>query len=75
MATKWYICHDLNSIGHLKTNVMATDVWLIYQNPTTKLWRWRRTASNGEIVGASTESYKNRAECVANAKRHGYTGT
>ncbi len=54
---------------------MATDVWLIYQNPTTKLWRWRRTASNGEIVGASTESYKNRAECVANAKRHGYTGT
>lgn len=30
---------------------MATDVWLIYQNPTTKEWRWRRTAPNGNIVG------------------------
>ena len=23
-------------------------------------WRWRRTASNGEIIGASSEGYKNR---------------
>lgn len=26
------------------------------------------------FVGASTEGYKNRADCVANAKRFGYTG-
>jgi hypothetical protein len=25
-------------------------------------------------VGASTEGYKNREDCVANARRHSYTG-
>ena len=37
-------------------------------------YRWRRTASNGQIVGASHEGYKKRADCVANAKRAGYRG-
>jgi uncharacterized protein len=32
-------------------------------------FRWRRTASNGEIVGASSESYKARKDCEANAAR------
>jgi uncharacterized protein YegP (UPF0339 family) len=50
-----------------------TDKWDIYQD-AVKEWRWRRTAPNGEIVGASTEGYKNRADCVANARRNGYTG-
>jgi uncharacterized protein YegP (UPF0339 family) len=49
------------------------DKWEIYQDSDRK-WRWRRTASNGRVVGASTEGYSNRADCVANAKRNGYTG-
>ena len=32
-------------------------------------FRWRRTASNGEIVGASSESYKAKKDCEANAMR------
>lgn len=32
-------------------------------------FRWRRTASNGEIVGASSESYKAKKDCEANANR------
>jgi uncharacterized protein YegP (UPF0339 family) len=32
-------------------------------------FRWRRTASNGEVVGASSESYKARKDCEANANR------
>lgn len=32
-------------------------------------WRWRRVASNGRIVGASTESYKNKQDCIDNANR------
>ncbi len=32
-------------------------------------FRWRRTASNGEIVGASSESYKSKKDCEANANR------
>ena len=50
------------------------DNWEIYQDGRGE-WRWRRTARNGEVVGASTEGYRNRADCVANAKRNGYTGS
>ncbi|MCB1379192.1 MAG: DUF1508 domain-containing protein [Alphaproteobacteria bacterium] len=32
-------------------------------------FRWRRTASNGEIVGASSEGYKAKKDCEANANR------
>jgi len=33
-------------------------------------WRWSRTSTiNGEIVGASTEGYKNRDDCVSNFRR------
>ncbi len=33
-------------------------------------FRWRRTASNKEIVGASSEGYKARKDCEANANRN-----
>lgn len=45
------------------------DTWEIYQSGTQ--WRWRRIASNGKTVGASTESYTNRSDCIANARRNG----
>lgn len=32
--------------------------------------RWRRTASNGEIVGASSEAYSSKANAEANANRN-----
>ncbi|KQS73132.1 hypothetical protein ASG39_04270 [Rhizobium sp. Leaf371] len=44
------------------------DKWEIY---SSNGWRWRRTASNGRIVGTSSESYVNRSDCVANAQRNG----
>ncbi|CAN7275733.1 DUF1508 domain-containing protein [Neorhizobium sp. LjRoot104] len=47
------------------------DTWEIYQSGTQ--WRWKRTASNGKVVGASTESYVNKSDCIANAKRNGMT--
>ncbi len=53
---------------------MAVDTWLIYED-AQRQWRWRRTADNGRIVGASTQGYSNRADCVANARREGYTGS
>lgn len=49
------------------------DRWEFYKDNRGE-WRWRRTASNGRIVGASTEGYVNKADCIANAKRNGYTG-
>ncbi len=49
------------------------DVWEIYSGADG--WRWRRTASNGRIVGASTQGYNNKADCIDNAKRNGMTCT
>jgi len=49
------------------------DTWEFYKDNAGQ-WRWRRTAANGRIVGASSEGYHNRADCVANAQRNGYTG-
>lgn len=49
------------------------DKWEIYQDGQGQ-WRWRRTASNGRIVGASTQGYANRSDCEANAKRNGWNG-
>ena len=46
------------------------DKWEIYEDKA-KEWRWRRTASNGKIVGSSAEGYRNKADCIANARRNG----
>lgn len=34
-------------------------------------WRWRITASNGRIIGASTEGYINKGDCIYNAQSVG----
>lgn len=50
------------------------DSWHFYQDAATE-WRWTRRASNGRIVGASSEGYSTRAKCVENARRNGYSGS
>jgi uncharacterized protein YegP (UPF0339 family) len=45
------------------------DHWEIYY--ANDGWRWRRTASNGRIVGASSQGYSNRTDCIDNARRNG----
>jgi uncharacterized protein YegP (UPF0339 family) len=49
------------------------DRWEFYQDASGNWW-WRRTAPNGRIVGGSTEGYRNKADCEANARRNGWTG-
>ncbi len=49
------------------------DKWEFYKDNAGE-FRWRRTAPNGQIVGASTEGYKKKADCLENAKRNGYQG-
>ncbi|WGZ90029.1 MAG: DUF1508 domain-containing protein [Candidatus Thiocaldithrix dubininis] len=49
------------------------DKWEFYQDGNNK-WRWRRIASNGRIVGSSSQGYVNRSDCIDNARRHGYDG-
>lgn len=52
---------------------MDSDKWEFYQDGQQQ-WRWRRTASNGRIVGASSQGYANKSDCVENARRNGYNG-
>jgi uncharacterized protein YegP (UPF0339 family) len=49
------------------------DKWTIYKDKNNE-WRWERKAPNGRTVGASTEGYKNKTDCEANAKRNGWDG-
>jgi uncharacterized protein YegP (UPF0339 family) len=49
------------------------DKWEFYQD-SKKEWRWRRIARNGRIVGASTQGYTNKSDCIENARRNGYKG-
>ena len=49
------------------------DTWDFYKDNEDK-WRWRRTSSNGRIVGSSSQGYANKSDCVENARRHGYNG-
>jgi uncharacterized protein YegP (UPF0339 family) len=48
---------------------MADSKTVIYKDKLGE-FRWRRTATNGEIIGASSESYKSRKDCEANASRN-----
>ncbi len=38
----------------------------VYREKKTGDWRWRISARNGKIVGASTEGYKTRRRAVSN---------
>ena len=38
-------------------------------------WRWRKIGANGLIIGASSESFSSRANCVHNAQLNGYQGS
>jgi len=46
----------------------GNDSFEVYQDKRGE-WRWRRKASNGQIVGAACEGYKSRADCEANMNR------
>lgn len=49
------------------------DKWELYEDKKGE-HRWRRTATNGNIVGAATEGYTQKKNCEANAERHGMNG-
>lgn len=49
------------------------DKWEFYKDQANE-WRWRRIANNGRIVGASSEGYINKTDCIENARRNGYNG-
>jgi uncharacterized protein YegP (UPF0339 family) len=53
--------------------LLNMDKWTFKQDSRGDWW-WTRTASNGRIVGQSTEGYRNKSDCEANARRNGWQG-
>lgn len=53
--------------------IIMQDKWEFYVDSASE-HRWRRTASNGRIVGASSQGYVNKQDCIDNARRNGYVG-
>ena len=49
------------------------DKWEFYKDKKEE-FRWRRIASNGNIVGRSSEGYSSRGAAGSNAERHGHKG-
>lgn len=47
------------------------DKWEFYKDDKGE-WRWRRISPNGNIIGASSQGYVNKSDCIDNAKRNGY---
>lgn len=39
-----------------------------YKTLFRREWRWRIKANNGKIIAASSEGYKNKQDCIYNAK-------
>lgn len=64
-----------SDIANMKTEreVHYMDKWEFYKD-TEGLWRWRRIAANGRIVGSSSQGYVNKSDCIDNATRNGYKG-
>ncbi|WP_169567401.1 DUF1508 domain-containing protein [Sneathiella limimaris] len=56
------------------SNLGKDDKWEFYKDNNARKpeWRWQRTAPNGRIVGASTEGYHNKSDCLDNAIRNGF---
>lgn len=46
--------------------------WIFYKDESSE-WRWRKKSmDNGNIVGASSEGFKNKSDCKDNAKIMGW---
>jgi len=51
--------------------VLRPDRWEFYRD-ADRLWRWRRQARNGRIVGAAHLGFDDLADAQANARRFGW---
>ncbi len=61
---------ERHGMGGNPKGLGSKDKWDIYQDKKGE-YRWRRTAVNGEVTGASSEGYNKKADCKSNAERNG----
>lgn len=49
------------------------DKWIIYQQDNGD-WRWTLKSADGDILDASSETFRSRVDAVEDARHKGYTG-
>jgi len=54
-------------------NFDSNESWKFYKD-CKREWRWEKTASDGSVAGASSEGFKTKADCEADARRMGWRG-
>ncbi len=47
-------------------------LWTVYKSVVSGAFRWRAQAENGVIVGASTQGYSRKRDCINNARLFGF---
>lgn len=62
-------CHLEKPMSDFSCTTSDGVEWTVYKDATGD-WRWRCTVGR-HIVGAAHEGYKNKADCIANARRTG----
>ena len=50
------------------------DVWS-FQKSEPERWNWRRSSPEGEVLLEGSNPFPTFDECMADARRHGYTGS
>jgi hypothetical protein len=50
------------------------DVWS-FQKADPDTWNWRRTSPDGEVLLEGRAAFGTLNDCMADARRHGYTGS
>ena len=46
--------------------------WQFSMDYSVNLWRWQHFGSEGQPIASSSATFHSRAECVADARAHGY---
>ncbi len=62
----------LDESGPVTQRAPSTDYFAFYQ--ARGRWAWRRVDQTGDLVESATGSFDDYAQCVADARAHGWEG-
>ena len=66
--SRWFEYNSNTNNKTMKTDVPVQHPYPVEIYRTLWKWRWRVTASNGKIIGASSQGYWNKQDMIANIK-------
>ena len=58
----------------MRIQLTEYDVWSFHKTDADA-WNWRRTSPDGEVLLEGRTGFQSFDDCMADARRHGYTGS